>query len=126
MKKCPYQTAAAAAVADNQNSLAAGPRGPVLLQVWQLLEKLAHQNRERIPERVVHAKNRVAYGTLAVTKDITPRRSACSPILRRPCREFQRRLSNASLSCSIKSIPPTAPACVGHWKNEMTGWVMSR
>jgi catalase len=38
-------------VADNQNSITAGPRGPVLLQDYQLLEKLAHQNRERIPER---------------------------------------------------------------------------
>src|SRR5580693_1720801 len=43
-------------VADNQNSITAGPRGPVLMQDYQLLEKLAHQNRERIPERTVHAK----------------------------------------------------------------------
>ena len=49
-------TTAGAPVADNQNSITAGPRGPVLLQDWQLIEKLAHQNRERIPERVVHAK----------------------------------------------------------------------
>ena len=38
-------------VADNQNSLSAGPRGPLLMQDYQLLEKLAHQNRERIPEQ---------------------------------------------------------------------------
>ncbi len=54
-------------VADNQNSLTAGPRGPVLMQDYQLLEKLAHQNRERIPERAVHAKGSAAYGTLTIT-----------------------------------------------------------
>jgi len=64
-------TSAGAPVADNQNSLTAGARGPVLLQDYQLLEKLAHQNRERIPERVVHAKGWGAYGTLTVTQDIT-------------------------------------------------------
>ena len=58
-------------VADNQNSLSAGPRGPLLLQDYQLIEKLAHQNRERIPERPVHAKGSGAYGTLTVTHDIT-------------------------------------------------------
>lgn len=58
-------------VADNQNSLSAGPRGPLLLQDYQLIEKLAHQNRERIPERVVHAKGSAAYGTLKITHDIT-------------------------------------------------------
>ena len=56
-------TTAGAPVADNQNSLTAGPRGPVLMQDYQLLEKLAHQNRERIPERVVYAKGWGAYGT---------------------------------------------------------------
>ena len=64
-------TSAGAPIADNQNSLTAGPRGPVLLQDWQLIEKLAHQNRERIPERVVHAKGWGAFGTLTVTHDIT-------------------------------------------------------
>jgi catalase len=58
-------------VADNQNSLTAGPRGPLLMQDYQLLEKLAHQNRERIPERTVHAKGTAAYGTLTITHDIT-------------------------------------------------------
>ena len=58
-------------VADNQNSITAGPRGPVLMQDYQLLEKLAHQNRERIPERTVHAKGSGAYGTLTITGDIT-------------------------------------------------------
>jgi catalase len=63
-------TTAGAPVADNQNSQTAGPRGPVLLQDYQLIEKLAHQNRERIPERVVHAKGWGARGTLTVTHDI--------------------------------------------------------
>jgi catalase len=64
-------TTSGAPIADNQNSLTAGPRGPVLLQDHELLEKLAHQNRERIPERVVHAKGWGAFGTLTVTHDIT-------------------------------------------------------
>lgn len=64
-------TTAGAPIADNQNSLTAGPRGPVLMQDWQLIEKLAHQNRERIPERVVHAKGWGAYGTFTVTHDIS-------------------------------------------------------
>lgn len=58
-------------VADNQNSLSAGPKGPLLLQDYILLEKLAHQNRERIPERVVHAKGSAAYGELKITADIS-------------------------------------------------------
>lgn len=58
-------------VSDNQNSLTAGPRGPVLLQDVFLVEKLAAQNRERIAERVVHAKGSGAHGTLTVTHDIT-------------------------------------------------------
>lgn len=58
-------------VADNQNSLSAGPKGPLLLQDYILLEKLAHQNRERIPERVVHAKGSGAYGELKITADLS-------------------------------------------------------
>ena len=64
-------TSAGAPIADNQNSQSAGPRGPLLLQDFQLLEKLAHQNRERIPERTVHAKGWGAHGTFTVTHDIT-------------------------------------------------------
>lgn len=63
-------TSAGAPVSDNQNSLTAGAQGPVLLQDYQLIEKLAHQNRERIPERPVHAKGWGAYGTLTITNDI--------------------------------------------------------
>jgi len=58
-------------IADNQNSLTAGIRGGIMLQDYQLLEKLAHQNRERIPERAVHAKGSAAYGTLEITHDIS-------------------------------------------------------
>ena len=64
-------TAGGAPVGDNQNSLSAGPRGPVLMQDFHLLEKLAHQNRERIPERTVHAKGSAAYGKLTITQDIS-------------------------------------------------------
>ncbi|QCK84780.1 catalase [Phreatobacter aquaticus] len=72
MSKPPtLTTTAGAPISDNQNSLSAGPRGPLLLQDYQLIEKLAHQNRERIPERVVHAKGWGAFGTLTITHDIT-------------------------------------------------------
>ncbi|MGJ3493782.1 Vegetative catalase [Piscirickettsia salmonis] len=64
-------TSSGAPIADDQNSLTAGERGPVLLQDWQLLEKLAHFNRERIPERVVHAKGSGAYGTFTLTKSLS-------------------------------------------------------
>ncbi len=62
-------TAGGNPVADNQNSLTAGPRGPVLLADYHLVEKMAHFNRERIPERIVHAKGSAAYGTLTITTD---------------------------------------------------------
>ena len=64
-------TTAGNPISDNQNSLTAGERGPVLLQDYQLIEKLAHQNRERIPERVVHAKGSGAFGVLEITEDIS-------------------------------------------------------
>jgi len=64
-------TAAGAPVPDNQNTMTAGPRGPVLLQDVWLLEKLAHFDREVIPERRMHAKGSGAYGTFTVTHDIT-------------------------------------------------------
>lgn len=69
MKK--MTTSAGAPISDNQNSLSAGSRGPVLMQDYQLIEKLAHQNRERIPERVVHAKGWGAHGRFTVTHDIS-------------------------------------------------------
>jgi len=72
MSKAPtLTTTAGAPIADNQNSETAGPRGPLLMQDYQLIEKLAHQNRERIPEHTVHAKGWGAYGTFTVTHDVT-------------------------------------------------------
>jgi catalase len=70
MKKI-LTTTAGNPISDNQNSLTAGERGPVLMQDYQLIEKLAHQNRERIPERVVHAKGSGAFGVLEITEDIS-------------------------------------------------------
>ncbi len=64
-------TAAGAPVPDNENLLTAGPRGPQLLQDVWFLEKLAHFDREVIPERRMHAKGSGAYGTFTVTHDIT-------------------------------------------------------
>src|SRR5436190_9934636 len=64
-------TSAGNPVADNQNSLSAGRRVPLLMQDYQLIEKLAHQNRERIPERPVHAKGWGAHGTLTISGDIS-------------------------------------------------------
>ncbi|MBX8814129.1 catalase [Ochrobactrum sp. MR34] len=64
-------TSAGSPIPDNQNSLTAGERGPVLMTDYQLIEKLAHQNRERIPERAVHAKGWGAHGTLTITGDIS-------------------------------------------------------
>jgi catalase len=73
MKEEPKKltTAFGIPVADDQNSLTAGERGPVLMQDVHLLEKLAHFDRERIPERVVHAKGAGAYGYFEVTADVT-------------------------------------------------------
>ncbi len=63
--------ATGAPVADNLNTMTAGPRGPALLQDIWLIEKLAHFDRELIPERRMHAKGWGAYGTFTVTHDIT-------------------------------------------------------
>ncbi|ARU31970.1 catalase [Sulfuriferula sp. AH1] len=74
MSKCPFvtmTTTAGVPVADNQNSQTAGARGPVLMQDYQLMEKMAHFNRERVPERVVHAKGAGAFGKFTVTGDIS-------------------------------------------------------
>lgn len=58
-------------VSDNQHSLTAGNPGPTLLEDFQMIEKLAHFNRERIPERIVHAKGAGAHGYFEVTHDVT-------------------------------------------------------
>ena len=60
-----------APVPNNQDSLTAGPRGPMLLQDVWFLEKLANFDREVIPERRMHAKGSGAFGTFTVTNDIT-------------------------------------------------------
>lgn len=60
-----------APVADNQNVATAGPRGPMLMQNVWFQEKLAHFDREVIPERRMHAKGSGAYGTFTVTHDVT-------------------------------------------------------
>lgn len=64
-------TASGRPFVENENSQSVGPRGPLLLQDYILHEKMAHFNRERIPERVVHAKGSGAFGTFTVTHDIT-------------------------------------------------------
>lgn len=70
-EKKKLTTAFGIPVVDDQNSLTAGERGPVLMQDVHLLEKLGHFDRERIPERVVHAKGAGAGGYFEVTKDVT-------------------------------------------------------
>ncbi len=70
MSEKTLTTASGIPVADNQNSRSAGPRGPLLLDDFHLVEKLAHFNREVIPERRVHAKGSGAYGTFTVTADL--------------------------------------------------------
>ncbi len=77
--KCPVShltTAFGAPVVDNQNSLTAGPRGPLLMQDVWLIEKLANLNREVIPERRMHAKGSGAFGTFTVTGDVSRYTSA--------------------------------------------------
>src|SRR5690625_630570 len=65
------QTAAGAPVTDNQDSITSGKRGPMSLQDTWFLEKMAHFDREVIPERRMHAKGSGAFGTFTVTHDIT-------------------------------------------------------
>jgi catalase len=73
IKRPTLTTDSGAPVADNQNSQTAGPAGPAVLQDQYLIEKLARFNRERIPERVVHALGTGAYGYLEVTSPDVPR-----------------------------------------------------
>ena len=71
MSKKGLTTGAGAPVANNNNVATAGPRGPMLLQDVWFLEKLAHFDREVIPERRMHAKGSGAFGHFTVTHDIT-------------------------------------------------------
>lgn len=70
-QKRKLTTASGRPYAEHENSQSVGSRGPLLLQDFILHEKMAHFNRERIPERVVHAKGTGAYGKFTVTHDIT-------------------------------------------------------
>lgn len=70
-EKKKLTTVTGSPVPDNQNAMTAGPRGPMLLQDIWFLEKLAHFDREVIPERRMHAKGSGAYGTFTVSHDIT-------------------------------------------------------
>lgn len=70
MTKTVLTTSAGAPVADDNNSISVGPRGPLTFDNHYLFEKLAHFNRERIPERVVHARGTGAYGTFTLTKSL--------------------------------------------------------
>lgn len=105
MTQGPLTTEAGAPVADNQNSETAGPGGPVLVQDQALLEKLAHFNRERIPERVVHARGAGAYGTLTLTRGVSrwTRAGFLSEVGKRT------ETSCASPSSRATSAPPTRP-----------------
>src|ERR1700693_6348984 len=68
---CPHMTTSSGRpVGDNQNSITAGPGGPVLMEDFLLFEIMAQFNRERTPKHIVHAKGAGAYGTYTVTHDI--------------------------------------------------------
>jgi len=69
--KCPLTSANGAPVAEDQNSISAGERGSLTFDNYRVFEKLAHFNRERIPERVVHARGTGAYGTFTLTKGLS-------------------------------------------------------
>jgi len=69
--KTPLSNNFGAPLPNNEHSLTAGDRGPVLLQDYFLVEKLAHFDRERIPERVVHAKGAGAFGYFECTADLS-------------------------------------------------------
>ncbi len=71
MEKKKLTTASGRPFFEYENSMTVGPRGPILLQDYFLHEEMAHFNRERIPERVVHAKGSGAFGTFTVTNDIS-------------------------------------------------------
>ena len=71
MSHTRYTTANGAPVPQDDTSITAGERGPLTLDNWRLFEKLAHFNRERIPERVVHARGTSARGTFCLTRDLS-------------------------------------------------------
>lgn len=70
MSKTTLTTSTGSPVADDNNSISVGERGSLTFDNHYTFEKLAHFNRERIPERVVHARGTGAYGTFTVTNDL--------------------------------------------------------
>lgn len=76
-KKVTLTTSSGSPVDNNQSSITIGPNGPTLIQDFHLIDKLANFDRERIPERVVHAKGAGAHGYFEVTNDITKYTKAC-------------------------------------------------
>jgi len=72
MERKTLTTSSGNPVDNNQNSMTAGPRGPTLLQDFTFMDKMSHFDRERIPERVVHAKGSGAHGFFEVLDDVTP------------------------------------------------------
>ena len=106
MKEKNLTTNQGVPVSDNQNSFTVGERGPVLLQDVHLIEKLAHFDRERIPERVVHAKGA---GLMVTSKFLR----AWQSILARNSFKTQRRrrlFLCVSLQLSVQEDLPTQPA----------------
>ena len=77
-KRSTLTTSAAAPIADNQNSVTAGPRGPMLLQDHQLVEKLGHQNRERVP---VQSRMDRCMDTLILTGGVIAIVAICASVL---------------------------------------------
>lgn len=71
MNKCPLTTTNGAPVPEDNASISAGKNGALTFDNWRMMEKLAHFNRERIPERVVHARGSAAYGAFTLTKDMS-------------------------------------------------------
>ncbi|MCF6218380.1 MAG: catalase [Gammaproteobacteria bacterium] len=69
--KCPLTSVNGAPIANDQTSISAGEHGPLTFDNFRMFEKLAHFNRERIPERVVHARGTGAYGTFTLSKDMS-------------------------------------------------------
>src|ERR1700733_4004594 len=110
----PMTHATGAPVADNTNIRTAGPRGPALLEDIWLIEKLAHFDREVIPERRMHPKGWGAHGTFTVTHDITRytkakifseigNRRRCSPASRPPPASAAQPTPNATSAASRSS-----------------------
>ena len=108
-KKNPVLTTATGAPIGMQQALTAGPQGPVLMQDVQLLQQMQHFNRERIPERVVHAKGSGAYGTLTITHwDVSVQRDEMRGFI-----NYQLRLANlpgmGSVGTKLANVTRLAP-----------------